>query len=82
MGSARCDSSAHQADGSYATRTPIVGEVRDGVSSQMTYGESQMPPMSSQLSSVATVELSGQLLGDASARRWSSWTPSSATPTS
>jgi ATP-dependent HslUV protease subunit HslV len=30
----------------------------------MTYGDSQMPAMSSQLSSVATVELSGQILGD------------------
>jgi ABC-type transporter Mla MlaB component len=63
--SARCDYKAMQADGSYATRNTIVGEAfRDSVvSSLMNYGES-LSPMSSQLSSVATVELSGQILGD------------------
>ena len=64
--SARCDYKALQPDGSVATRNTIVGEAfRDSVvSSMMTYGDSQMPAMSSQLSSVATVELSGQILGD------------------
>jgi hypothetical protein len=64
--SARCDYKALQPDGSVATRNTIVGEAfRDSVvSSLMTYGDSQMPAMSSQLSSVATVELSGQILGD------------------
>jgi hypothetical protein len=64
--SARCEYKSMQADGSYATRNTIVGEAfRDSVvSSVMTYGDSQMPGMSSQLSSVATVELSGQILGD------------------
>lgn len=64
--SARCDFKALQADGSVASRNTIVGEAyRDSVvSSVMTYGDSQMPGMSSQLSSVATVELSGQILGD------------------
>jgi hypothetical protein len=64
--SARCDFKALQADGSLATRNTIVGEAfRDSVvSSVMTYGDSQMTGMSSQLSSVATVDLSGQILGD------------------
>lgn len=64
--SARCDYKSLQADGTVASRNTIVGEAfRDSVvSSIMTYGDSQMPGMSSQLSSVATVELSGQILGD------------------
>jgi hypothetical protein len=65
--SARCDYKSLQADGSLASRNTIIGEAyRDSVvSSVMTYtGESQLPGMSSQLSSVATVELSGQILGD------------------
>lgn len=65
--SARCDYKSLQADGSVASRNTIVGEAyRDSVvSSVMTYaGDSQLPAMSSQLSSVATVELSGQILGD------------------
>lgn len=64
--SARCDYKSLQADGSYAARTTIIGEpFRDSVvSSVMTYGDSQMPTMSSQLSNVSTVELSGQILGD------------------
>ena len=65
--SARCDYKSLQADGSLASRNTIIGEAyRDSVvSSLMTYtGDSQLPGMSSQLSSVATVELSGQILGD------------------
>lgn len=64
--SARCEYKSLQPDGSVASRNTIVGEAfRDSVvSSMMTYGDSQMPAMSSQLSSVATVELSGQILGD------------------
>ncbi|HEX2545829.1 MAG TPA: STAS domain-containing protein [Ramlibacter sp.] len=66
--SARCEYKSLQADGSYASRNTIIGEAyRDSVvSSVMTYGpgDSQLPGMSSQLSSVATVELSGQILGD------------------
>jgi hypothetical protein len=64
--SARCDYKSLQADGSVASRNTIIGEAyRDSVvSSVMTYGDSQLPAMSSQLSSVATVELSGQILGD------------------
>lgn len=64
--SARCEFKALQPDGSLASRNTIIGEAyRDSVvSSVMTYSDSQMPAMSSQLSSVATVELSGQILGD------------------
>jgi hypothetical protein len=64
--SARCEYKSMQPDGSLTTRNTIVGEAfRDSVvSSVMTYGDSQMAAMSSQLSSVATVELAGQVLGD------------------
>jgi ABC-type transporter Mla MlaB component len=64
--SARCEYKSLQADGSPVARSTIIGEAyRDSVmSSVMTYGDSQLPTMSSQLSSVATVELSGQVLGD------------------
>jgi hypothetical protein len=64
--SARCDFKSLQADGSVASRNTIVGEAyRDSVvSSMMGYGDSQLPGMTSQLSSVATVELSGEILGD------------------
>jgi hypothetical protein len=64
--SARCDYKSLQADGSLASRNTIVGEAyRDSVvSSMMTYVDSQMPTLSSQLASIATVELSGQILGD------------------
>jgi hypothetical protein len=64
--SARCEYKSMQPDGSLTTRNTIVGEAfRDSVmSSVMTYGDSQLAAVSSQLSSVATVELSGQILGD------------------
>jgi hypothetical protein len=64
--SARCDYKSLQADGSVASRNTIIGEAyRDSVvSSMMTFGDSQLSAASSQLSSVATVELSGQILGD------------------
>lgn len=65
--SARCDYKALQPDGSLASRNTIVGEAfRDSVVSSLMggYGDSQLSGVSSQLSSVATVELSGQVLGD------------------
>jgi ABC-type transporter Mla MlaB component len=64
--SARCDYKSLQPDGSLASRNTIIGEAfRDSVmSSAMPYGDSQMPGATSQMSSVATVELSGQILGD------------------
>ncbi|MCD6076394.1 MAG: hypothetical protein K0R89_332 [Ramlibacter sp.] len=66
--SARCDYKTLQADGSVARNT-IIGEAfRDSIVSSFAagtgYGDSGMPSMNSQLSSVATVELSGQILGD------------------
>ncbi|MDE2607010.1 MAG: STAS domain-containing protein, partial [Burkholderiales bacterium] len=65
---ARCDFKALQPDGSLASRNTIIGEAfRDSVmSSVMGFGDSQMAgtAATSQLSSVATVELSGQILGD------------------
>lgn len=64
--SARCDFKSLQADGSVASRNTIVGEAyRDSVvSSMMNFGDSQLQGATSQLSSVATVELSGEILGD------------------
>lgn len=64
--SARCEFKPLQADGSYVAGHTIVGEAyRDSVVSIMTgYGDSQNPVMNSQLSSIATVELSGLILGD------------------
>lgn len=64
--SARCDYKSLQPDGSLASRNTIIGEAfRDSVmSSAMPFGDSLMPGASSQMSSVATVELSGQILGD------------------
>jgi hypothetical protein len=62
----RCDYKVMQPDGSLATRSTIVGEAfRDSVmSSVMGYPDSLMAGGNSQLASVATVELSGQILGD------------------
>lgn len=65
--SARCEYKMIAADGSVAGGT-IIGEAfRDSLTSALstTYGESQMPSMSSQMSSVSTVELAGQITGDA-----------------
>ena len=55
-----------QPDGSLATRNTIVGEAfhESVMSSIMTYGDSQLAAVTSQMSSVATVEFSGQVLGD------------------
>jgi ABC-type transporter Mla MlaB component len=67
--SARCEFKALAADGTAATGHTIIGEAfRDSLSSGMTtgYGDTQMPSvMNSQMSNVATVELAGQILGDA-----------------
>ena len=64
--SARCEFKSMQADGSLATRNTIVGEAfhESVMSSIMTYGDSQLAAVTSQMSSVATVEFSGQVLGD------------------
>ncbi|NML47921.1 STAS domain-containing protein [Ramlibacter sp. G-1-2-2] len=61
--SSRCEYKPLQADGTYAGGHTIVGE--SVMSSILTgYGDSQAPGMTSQLSTVATVELSGLILGD------------------
>jgi ABC-type transporter Mla MlaB component len=63
--SARCEFKPLQSDGSYVAGHTIVGEAyRDSVMSVMTgYGDSGHA-MNSQMSSIATVELSGLILGD------------------
>ncbi|HYE71003.1 MAG TPA: STAS domain-containing protein [Ramlibacter sp.] len=64
--SARCEYKALQADGSAMTGNTIIGEAfRDSVTSNLTYGDTQTAGPSSQMSNVATVELAGQILGDA-----------------
>ncbi len=65
--SARCEYKSLQSDGSYVAGHTIVGEAyRDSVMSSMFGGpgDTQMPSMNSQMAVVATVELSGQILGD------------------
>lgn len=66
--SARCEYKSLQADGTVATGQTIIGEAfRDSLASGLTtgYGDTQMPSMNSQMSNVSTVELAGQILGDA-----------------
>ena len=65
--SARCEYKMLQADGSVAGGTIIGDAFRDSITSALTtgYGDTQMPAMSSQMSNVATVELAGQIIGDA-----------------
>lgn len=65
--SARCEYKSLQADGTVASGHTIVGEAfRDSIVSVLTgYGDSQMASqLNSQLSSIATVEMSGQVLND------------------
>jgi ABC-type transporter Mla MlaB component len=63
--SARCEFKPLQADGSYAAGHTIVGEAfHDSLSSGMGYGDTHQAP-NSQLSNISTVELAGQILGDA-----------------
>ncbi|MBI5279524.1 MAG: STAS domain-containing protein [Burkholderiales bacterium] len=67
--SARCEYKSLQADGSAIGGQTIIGEAfRDSLTSGMTtgYGDTQMPSqLNSQMSNVSTVELAGQILGDA-----------------
>jgi len=64
--SARCDFKPLQADGTALAGTTIIGEAfRDSLSSNLGYGDSVSAPLSSQMAQVATVELAGQILGDA-----------------
>jgi ABC-type transporter Mla MlaB component len=66
--SARCEYKPLQADGTYAGGHTIIGDAfRDSVSSTLTagYGDTQMNSQNSQMTNVSTVELAGQILGDA-----------------
>jgi ABC-type transporter Mla MlaB component len=66
--SARCEYKPLQADGSYVAGHTIVGEAfRDSLSSGLSslYGSTDMGGPSSQMSNISTVELAGQILGDA-----------------
>jgi ABC-type transporter Mla MlaB component len=65
--SARCEYKPLQADGSYAGGHTIVGEAfRDSLTSGLSmYGDTQLNSLNSQMSNVSTVELAGQILGDA-----------------
>ena len=65
--SARCDYKPLQADGTYQAGHTLIGDAfRDSMSSGLTtgYSDTLMPP-NSQMSNIATVELAGQILGDA-----------------
>ena len=66
--SARCDYKPLQADGSYVPGHTIIGEAfRDSLSSGLGYGDTNIiAGGASQMSNISTVELSGQILGDAS----------------
>lgn len=66
--SARCEYKPLQADGSYQAGHTIIGEAfRDSLTSGMSmgYGDTGLPSQNSQMSNVSTVELAGQILGDA-----------------
>jgi ABC-type transporter Mla MlaB component len=66
--SARCEYKPLQADGSYVAGHTIIGEAfRDSLSSGLSMGYSDTATVggNSQMSNVSTVELAGQILGDA-----------------
>jgi ABC-type transporter Mla MlaB component len=64
--SARCEFKPLQPDGSLATGHTIIGEAfRDSLTSGMGYSDSLSAGPSSQMSNMVTVELAGQILGDA-----------------
>ncbi len=66
--SARCEYKPLQSDGSYVAGHTIIGEAfRDSLPSSLSagYGDTQLPSLSSQMTNVSTVELAGQILGDA-----------------
>jgi ABC-type transporter Mla MlaB component len=66
--SARCEYKPLQADGSYVPGHTIVGDAfRDSMSSGMNmgYSDTHTAGSSSHISNVSTVELAGQILGDA-----------------
>jgi ABC-type transporter Mla MlaB component len=66
--SARCEYKPLQEDGSYAASNTIVGDAfRDSLSSGMSmgYNDTHAVGSSLQMSNISTVELAGQILGDA-----------------
>jgi anti-anti-sigma regulatory factor len=64
--SARCEYKSLQADGSYVAGHTIIGEAfRDSMSSGLGYGDTATVGLNSQMSNISTVELAGQILGDA-----------------
>jgi ABC-type transporter Mla MlaB component len=67
--SARCEYKPLQADGSYVPGHTIIGEAfRDSLltgNASSMYGETLQAGLSQQAAQVATVELAGQILGDA-----------------
>jgi ABC-type transporter Mla MlaB component len=67
--SARCEYKPLQEDGSYIAGHTIIGEAfRDSLSSGMStgYSDTHAAALNSQMSNISTVELAGQILGDAS----------------
>ncbi|MEO7640827.1 MAG: STAS domain-containing protein, partial [Ramlibacter sp.] len=63
---ARCEYKPLQADGSYAAGHTIIGEAfHDSLSSTLTTGYGDMQSLNPQMSNISTVELAGQILGDA-----------------
>lgn len=64
--SGRCDYKPLQADGSYVAGHTIIGEAfHDSLSSGLGYGDTATVGLNSQMSNISTVELAGQILGDA-----------------
>jgi ABC-type transporter Mla MlaB component len=63
--SARCEYKPLESDGSYVAGHTIIGEAfHDSLSSGLGYGDTAA--VNSQMSNISTVELAGQVLGDAS----------------
>jgi ABC-type transporter Mla MlaB component len=66
--SARCEYKPLSEDGSYVPGHTVIGEAfRDSLSSGMSmgYSDTHAAALNSQMSNIATVELAGQILGDA-----------------
>ena len=66
--SARCEYKPLQDDGSYVAGQTLVGEAfRDSLSSGMSmgYSDTHAAGLNSQMSNIVTVELAGQIVGDA-----------------
>jgi ABC-type transporter Mla MlaB component len=65
--SARCEYKPLDTDGGYVAGHTIIGEAfHDSLSSGQGYGDTAAAGLSSQMSNISTVELAGQIVGDAS----------------